>query len=180
MPEPLTQLADADGQLPPGSRPTSAPILLLCQVAGNSMLVEAWRYLEGRIRVAIMNGGPDNTPPMMSLDWHCRSSRGRRACGGGRRRRAHGVRPWARVPLVANRPGVDLDAARARRARITAAASSSAASVSSQPGGRNNRQDSGQDAVSVTAQTLTPTWQLPTLPSVPEYCRATPGRRCRP
>jgi hypothetical protein len=27
----------------------------------------------------------------------------------------------------------------------------------------------------VTAQTLTPIWQLPTLPSVPEYCRATPG-----
>ena len=65
--------------------------------------------------------------------------------------------------------------ARARRARITAAASSSAASVSSQPGGRNNRQDSGQEAVSVTAQTLTATWLLPTLPSVPEYCRATPG-----
>jgi len=29
----------------------------------------------------------------------------------------------------------------------------------------------------VTAQMLTPIWQLPTLPSVPEYCRATPRTR---
>jgi hypothetical protein len=29
--------------------------------------------------------------------------------------------------------------------------------------------------VSVTACTLTAIWQLPTLPSVPEYCRATHG-----
>src|SRR5688500_19431426 len=45
----------------------------------------------------------------------------------------------------------------------------------SQDSGRNNRQSSGQEAVSVTACTLTPIWQLATLPSVPEYCRATPG-----
>ena len=25
--------------------------LLLCTLSGNSMLVEAWRYLEGRVRV---------------------------------------------------------------------------------------------------------------------------------
>ena len=29
--------------------------LLLCHLSGNSMLVDAWRYLEGRIRVTIMN-----------------------------------------------------------------------------------------------------------------------------
>jgi DNA-binding GntR family transcriptional regulator len=34
------------------------------------MLVEAWRNLEGRIRVAIMNGGPDRAPRMMSQDRH--------------------------------------------------------------------------------------------------------------
>ena len=62
-----------------------------------------------------------------------------------------------------------------RRARTAAAASSVAGWVSSQPAGRNSRQESGQEAMSVTAQTLTPIWQLPTLPSVPEYCRATPG-----
>jgi DNA-binding GntR family transcriptional regulator len=44
--------------------------LLLCRLAGNSMLVEAWRSLEGRIRVAIMNGGPDRAPRMMSWDRH--------------------------------------------------------------------------------------------------------------
>src|SRR3954452_12868112 len=65
--------------------------------------------------------------------------------------------------------------ARARRAAITAAASGVAAPASSQLVGRNSRQDSGQEAASVTAQTLTPIWQLPTLPNVPEYCRATPG-----
>ena len=36
--------------------------LLLCRLAGNSMLVEAWRQLEGRIRVAIMSSGPDRAP----------------------------------------------------------------------------------------------------------------------
>jgi DNA-binding GntR family transcriptional regulator len=44
--------------------------LLLCRLAGNSMLVDAWRHLEGRIRVAIMNGGPDRAPRMMSEDRH--------------------------------------------------------------------------------------------------------------
>jgi DNA-binding GntR family transcriptional regulator len=44
--------------------------LLLCRLAGNSMLVDAWRHLEGRIRVAIMSGGPDRAPRMMSEDRH--------------------------------------------------------------------------------------------------------------
>jgi DNA-binding GntR family transcriptional regulator len=44
--------------------------LLLCRLAGNSMLVEAWRNLEGRIRVAIMNAGPERAPQMMSWDRH--------------------------------------------------------------------------------------------------------------
>jgi hypothetical protein len=30
--------------------------------------------------------------------------------------------------------------------------------------------------VSVTSCTLTPIWQLPVLPRVPEYCRATHGQ----
>lgn len=45
----------------------------------------------------------------------------------------------------------------------------------SQRSGRNSRQESGQDAASVTVEIDTPIWQLATLPSVPEYCRATPG-----
>jgi DNA-binding GntR family transcriptional regulator len=44
--------------------------LLLCRLAGNSMLVEAWRHLEGRIRVAIMSSGPERAPVMMSEDRH--------------------------------------------------------------------------------------------------------------
>jgi DNA-binding GntR family transcriptional regulator len=44
--------------------------LLLCRLSGNSMLVEAWRYLEGRIRVTIMNGESAGTPTMMSKDRH--------------------------------------------------------------------------------------------------------------
>jgi DNA-binding GntR family transcriptional regulator len=44
--------------------------LLLCRLSGNSMLVEAWRYLEGRIRVTIMNCESDGTPTMMSRDRH--------------------------------------------------------------------------------------------------------------
>ncbi len=44
--------------------------LLLCQLSGNSMLVEAWRYLEGRIRVTIMNCETADRPTMMSRDRH--------------------------------------------------------------------------------------------------------------
>jgi DNA-binding GntR family transcriptional regulator len=44
--------------------------LLLCTLSGNSMLVETWRHLEGRIRVTIMNGEADHAPSMMSRDRH--------------------------------------------------------------------------------------------------------------
>jgi hypothetical protein len=47
--------------------------------------------------------------------------------------------------------------------------------VSSHDFGRNSRQSIAADAQSVTACTLTPIWQLPTFPKVPEYIRATPG-----
>lgn len=44
--------------------------LLLCTLSGNSMLVETWRHLEGRIRVTIMNGESAQAPSMMSRDRH--------------------------------------------------------------------------------------------------------------
>jgi hypothetical protein len=47
--------------------------------------------------------------------------------------------------------------------------------VSSHEAGQNSRQFAASDAVSVTAWTLTPIWQFPVLPRVPEYCRATHG-----
>ena len=43
--------------------------LMLCQLSGNSMLVEAWQRLEGRMRVAILNGAALQAP-MMSRDRH--------------------------------------------------------------------------------------------------------------
>jgi hypothetical protein len=64
---------------------------------------------------------------------------------------------------------------RARRRMTCAAMSGSMVVVSSQEVGRNNCQSIAAEAQSVTACTLTPIWQFPTLPSVPEYMRATPG-----
>ncbi|MHB9756989.1 GntR family transcriptional regulator [Streptomyces sp. BYX5S] len=42
----------------------------LCQLSGNSMLVESWRHLEGRIRVTIMSRDQDEAPAMMTRDRH--------------------------------------------------------------------------------------------------------------
>jgi DNA-binding GntR family transcriptional regulator len=44
--------------------------LLLCQLADNPLLVETWRHLEGRIRVAIMSHDVDRLPGIMSGDRH--------------------------------------------------------------------------------------------------------------
>lgn len=44
--------------------------LLLCRLSGNTMLVESWRHLEGRIRVTIMNGESTEAPTMMARDRH--------------------------------------------------------------------------------------------------------------
>lgn len=42
----------------------------LCEVSGNSMLVDSWRHLEGRIRVTIMSRDQDDAPVMMTRDRH--------------------------------------------------------------------------------------------------------------
>jgi DNA-binding GntR family transcriptional regulator len=44
--------------------------LLLCTLSGNSMLVDAWRHLEGRFRVVIMNASPERAILMMTRDCH--------------------------------------------------------------------------------------------------------------
>ena len=44
--------------------------LLLCQLADNPMLVESWKHLEGRIRVAIMSHDSAQLPGIMSRDRH--------------------------------------------------------------------------------------------------------------
>ena len=43
--------------------------LQLCRLSGNSMLVEAWQRLEGRMRVAILDGAQGQAP-MMARDRH--------------------------------------------------------------------------------------------------------------
>jgi DNA-binding GntR family transcriptional regulator len=44
--------------------------LLLCELSGNSMLVDSWRHLEGRIRVTIMNGDADRLTKLVSKTYH--------------------------------------------------------------------------------------------------------------
>lgn len=44
--------------------------LLLCRLSGNSVLLDSWRHLEGRIRVTIVNGDPAGSPVMMAGDRH--------------------------------------------------------------------------------------------------------------
>ena len=44
--------------------------LRLCELSGNAMLVESWRHLEGRIRITIMNRGPEGAPAMMTPTRH--------------------------------------------------------------------------------------------------------------
>ena len=44
--------------------------LLLCELSGNSMLVDSWRHLEGRIRATIMNGDADGLTKLVSGTYH--------------------------------------------------------------------------------------------------------------
>ncbi len=61
------------------------------------------------------------------------------------------------------------------RPRRRAARSGSSARAGSHCLGRNSRQFTGHEAVSVTRCTLGATWQLAVLPNAPQYCAATPG-----
>jgi DNA-binding GntR family transcriptional regulator len=68
--EALSKLADAEGDFAAKLEADLGFHLLLCQLSGNSMLVEAWRNLEGRIRVTIMNCESVEMPTMMSHSRH--------------------------------------------------------------------------------------------------------------
>ena len=74
--EALARLSDTDGDFATRLEADLDFHLQLCRLSGNDMLVEAWRYLEGRIRVTIMNGeaaqnaATAGTPTMMSRDRH--------------------------------------------------------------------------------------------------------------
>ncbi len=68
--EALTQLDGSDGDFAAKLEADLNFHLLMCRLSGNSMLVDAWRYLEGRIRVTIMNYESDQKPTMMSRGRH--------------------------------------------------------------------------------------------------------------
>jgi DNA-binding GntR family transcriptional regulator len=44
--------------------------LLLCQLSGNSVLVDAWHHLEGRVRITILNNGDEQHPNLTSATHH--------------------------------------------------------------------------------------------------------------
>ncbi len=66
----LSELTDSDGDFATKLEADLGFHLLLCTLSGNAMLVETWRYLEGRIRVTIMNCETDNAPSMMARARH--------------------------------------------------------------------------------------------------------------
>jgi DNA-binding GntR family transcriptional regulator len=68
--EALSRLTDTKGDFAAKLEADLSFHLLMCRLSGNSMLVEAWRYLEGRIRVTIMNYESDARPTMMSRARH--------------------------------------------------------------------------------------------------------------
>ncbi len=68
--EALSRLTDSHGDFAAKLEADLNFHLLMCRLSGNSMLVDAWRYLEGRIRVTIMNYESADRPSMMSRDRH--------------------------------------------------------------------------------------------------------------
>ncbi|MGY1691928.1 GntR family transcriptional regulator [Geodermatophilus sp. SYSU D01105] len=67
--EALERIAAEDEDSPARIEADLAFHLLLCRLSGNSMLVEAWQRLEGRMRVAILNGAAWQAP-MTARDRH--------------------------------------------------------------------------------------------------------------
>jgi DNA-binding GntR family transcriptional regulator len=66
----LDRLADTDQEFVHRVEADLAFHLQLCRLADNPMLVESWRHLEGRIRVAIMSHDATQLPAIMSHDRH--------------------------------------------------------------------------------------------------------------
>jgi DNA-binding GntR family transcriptional regulator len=66
----LSQLADESAEFGARVDTDLGFHLKLCELSGNSMLVDTWRHLEGRMRIVIMSAGPDRASTMMSQAWH--------------------------------------------------------------------------------------------------------------
>ena len=65
----LEQLSDDGEDVPARIEADLAFHLGMCRLSGNSMLVESWQHLEGRMRAAILNGAAWQAP-MMARDRH--------------------------------------------------------------------------------------------------------------
>ena len=61
-----SRFADADGDFAGRVEADLSFHLQLCRLSGNSVLVETWRFLEGRIRVVIMSAGPERALMLMT------------------------------------------------------------------------------------------------------------------
>jgi DNA-binding GntR family transcriptional regulator len=73
----VATLRTAQGDLDRPNRDFSAHIdadldfhLLLCQLSENSVLVDAWRHLEGRVRITILSGADEHHSTIMSGSYH--------------------------------------------------------------------------------------------------------------
>ena len=73
----VAKLRDALSGLDDSNRDLSAHMdadlgfhLLLCQLSENSVLVDAWRHLEGRVRITILSDGDQHHSNLMSGSYH--------------------------------------------------------------------------------------------------------------
>jgi len=74
-----SKLADTDGDFAGRVETDLGFHLQLCRLSGNSVLVETWRFLEGRIRVVIMSAGPERALMLMTRSRYGPISRRSRA-----------------------------------------------------------------------------------------------------
>ena len=64
--EALSSLDDPDQDLSTHIDADLTFHLLLCELSENSVLVDAWRHLEGRVRITILSDGDKHHAPLMS------------------------------------------------------------------------------------------------------------------
>lgn len=66
----LDRLRLAEGDLGAQAEADLAFHLTMCELSGNSTLVQTWRFLSGHVRVTIMHAGPEKALHNMSADRH--------------------------------------------------------------------------------------------------------------
>jgi len=68
--EALSDLDDPDQDLSTHIDADLSFHFLLCQLSENSVLVDAWRHLEGRVRITILSDGDEHHAHLMSRGYH--------------------------------------------------------------------------------------------------------------